>query len=372
MDYNYSDLQKMLLDTAERFLRSHYTLEHRRALRKSPDGLDADAWAQFAELGWLALAIPEEQGGLDGEITDIAVLMTAFGANLVPDPIVSTAVTAPYLLSHADQPDSDLFEAIISGEARVALAHDEPGERYAYSAPRKTLLSKTGNGYTISGEKQLVIDAPSATHLIVTAQIEGSGDFALALVPATQKEVSAYSYNLIDSARASDVKFNKAEATAVLLTGPKASSVFGEAIDRTSIAYGAQAVGSMESALQICSAYIKERQQFGQPIGKFQALQHIMADMFVATHQARSALYQALAQVDAPERDRQRAVSLAKITIGEASQLVSKQGIQLHGGYGLTDEYEISHHYRRLTAIEKLYGDIDHHVRRIGAMTQTA
>jgi alkylation response protein AidB-like acyl-CoA dehydrogenase len=123
----------------------------------------------------------------------------------------------------------------------------------------------------------------------------------------------------------------------------------------------------MEACLQTCSGYLKERQQFGQPIGKFQALQHIMADMFVATHQSRSALYQVLAHIDGEVAERERAVSLAKLVIGESSQLVSRQAIQLHGGYGVTDEYEVSHHYRRLLVIEKTWGDLDFHCRRLAA-----
>jgi alkylation response protein AidB-like acyl-CoA dehydrogenase len=364
MDFNLSEMQRMLLDSAERFVEDHYSLHHRREMREVPDGLDRVAWASFAGLGWLALAIPEAQGGLGGSLEDVAVLMTAFGRKLVTEPFVSTAVLAVHILAAASQ--EDLLAAIAGGEALVALAHDEVNERYAYGPPRQTKLAASGNGYTLSGQKMLVMDAPSATHLIVTASLEGEAGTALVLVDAGAEGVTSSPYLLVDGARAADIKFESVSIApeAVLLAPVQGNAVLAEALDKAGIALMAQSVGAMESCLKICAAYIKERKQFGQPIGKFQALQHIMADMFVATHQSRSALYRALAFAgDATERA--KAASLAKLTIGEASQLVSRHAIQLHGGYGVTDEYEVSHHYRRLLALEKIYGDIDYHTRRL-------
>jgi alkylation response protein AidB-like acyl-CoA dehydrogenase len=369
VDFNYSDMQRMLLDSAERYLDDVYTLEHRRSLRASEDGLDRDAWRTFAELGWLALAIPEDQGGLGGSMEDVAVLSTALGSKLVTAPFVSSSVLAVHLLAGAQGEHTELLGSIGAGETRVALAHDEPGERYEYSSERKTSISRSGNGLSLSGRKMLVLDAPSADKLIVTATMEGEDGLVLALVDPGADGVDSSPYPLVDGSRAADVRLDSVQLApeAILAQGAAASDLFAEAVDRASLALLAQAVGSMEACLQICSSYLKERHQFGQPIGKFQALQHIMADMLVATHQARSALYQALSNMAGPPAERARSLSLAKLTIGEASQLVSRQGIQLHGGYGVTDEYEISHHYRRLMVIEKSYGDIDFHVRRLSA-----
>jgi alkylation response protein AidB-like acyl-CoA dehydrogenase len=365
MDFNLSEMQRMLLDSAERFVEDHYSLHHRREMREVPDGLDRAAWASFAGLGWLALAIPEAQGGLGGSLEDVAVLMTAFGRKLVTEPFVSTAVLAVHILAAAASQEA-LLAAIAGGEALVALAHDEVNERYAYGAPRQTRLAANGNGYTLSGQKMLVMDAPSATHLIVTAALEDEAGTALVLVDAGAEGVASSPYLLVDGGRAADIKFESVAIApeAVLLAPAQGHAVLAEALDKAGIALMAQSVGAMESCLQICAAYIKERKQFGQPIGKFQALQHIMADMFVATHQSRSALYRALAFAGDPA-ERAKAASLAKLTIGEASQLVSRQAVQLHGGYGVTDEYEVSHHYRRLLALEKIYGDIDYHTRRL-------
>lgn len=364
MDFNSSDLQRMLLDSAERFIGEHYSLEHRRSLREVPDGLDQKAWSTFAELGWLALAVPEDLGGLGGSMADVAVLCTALGSRCVTEPFVSSAVIGPWLLAAAPEPGT-LIEGIVAGDVRLALAHDEPDERYAYGAARGTTLSTSGNGVVLDGQKMLAVDAPSATHYIVTAQ--GPDGLALVLVEAGSAGIASDAYRLYDGSRAADIRLEgcAAPSTAVIATGDKAQALLDGALDRARIAMAAQIVGSIEAELEICSAYLKERQQFGQPIGKFQALQHIMADMFVATHQARSALYFAISRIDAEPADLARAVALARINIGEASQLVSRQAIQLHGGYGVTDEYEVSHHYRRQMVIEKLYGDLDYYTRRL-------
>ena len=368
MDFNTSDLQRMLLDSAERYIAERFTLEHRRALRDSGSGLDEKAWATFAELGWLALGVPEHLGGLGGSSADLAVLAAAFGTKCVSQPFVGTAVQGAYLLAAAEEPRSAIIEQVVGGTARIALVHGEPGERYAEVAPRRVTLTPDGDGYVLDGQKFFAVDAPLATHLVVTADIPGRG-LALVLVPADSAGASADAYPLLDGSRAADLRFENVGlgADAVLATGATAEVLLGAALDHGRLARLAQAVGSMEEVLRICSAYLKERRQFGQPIGNFQALQHIMADMFVAAHQSRSALYQALAHSDRPAAERSRAISLAAITIGEAGQLVSRQGIQLHGGYGLTDEYEIGHHYRYLLTLEKLSGDIDFHMARLAA-----
>lgn len=360
MDFNPSDLQRMMLESAQRFVGGHYTLEHRRGLRRSDDGLDVAGWQAFAELGWLAILVPEQFGGLGGTLTDAAVLATTLGTHCVTEPFVSTAVIGVSLATLGDPVRTELLDAIMAGEARIALAHDEPEERYAYDAPRLTRLEQEGNGLFLSGQKMLVLDAPSATHMIVTAQ--GTDGLCLALVPAASAGIVRDDYALHDGSRASDIRFDGVMLSpdSVLASGDAAAAGLALALDQARIILAAQAVGSMEALLEICSAYLKERQQFGQPIGNFQALQHMMADMFVATHQARSALYCALSQGDAGDADRARAVALARITIIEGGQLVARQAIQLHGGYGVTDEYEVSHHYRRQLVLEKQYGDLAH------------
>ena len=360
MDFNPSDLQRMMMESAQRFVSEHYTLEHRRALRATADGLDRAGWQAFADLGWLAILVPEKFGGLGGTLTDAAVLATTLGTHCVTEPFVSSAVIGTSLLTLGEGEHGELLSAIMAGEARIALAHDEPGERYGYDTPRLTQLEQGDEGLILSGQKMLVLDAPSATHLIIAAH--GTDGLCLALVPAASAGIARDDYALHDGSRASDIHFDGVVLgpDSVLATGEAAAAGLALALDQARIILAAQAVGSMEALLKICSAYLKERQQFGQPIGNFQALQHIMADMFVATHQARSALYCALSQMEAAASERARAVALARITITEGGQLVARQAIQLHGGYGVTDEYEVSHHYRRQLVLEKQYGDLAH------------
>ena len=358
MDFNLSDLQRMLLDSAERFIGDHYSLEHRRALRDSADGIDHAAWQTFAELGWLSILVPEDLGGLGGSMADVAVLAGALGNRCVREPFTSSAVLSCTILAGAGDAQSAIIEDLVAGQARITLAHDEPGERYDYHSARAVTLEQAGGDLVLSGQKMMVLDAPSATHFIVTAQ--GAEGLSLILVPADAAGLSRIDYALYDDSRASDIGFDKVAVSAdqILASGSAAHELLALALDRARVALAAQSVGSIEAELEICSAYLKERQQFGQAIGKFQALQHIMADMFVAAHQSRSMLYFALSQIDAAAAEREKAVALARVNIAEAAQLVSRQAIQLHGGYGVTDEYEVSHHYRRQLILEKLYGDL--------------
>ncbi|HUD92707.1 acyl-CoA dehydrogenase family protein [Sphingobium sp.] len=368
MDFNYSEMQQMLLDSAAKLIADNYGLENIRRQRTIAGGLNQRNWTQFAELGWLALPIAEEAGGLGGGLEDVVVLSTMLGRGLAVEPYVSSVVIGGHML--AALPDGEVRSALLGGiavgDTRIALAHGEPGERYGDAGVRETKAINSGNGYSLSGKKMLVFDAPSATHLIVSATLEDDS-LGLFLVPKDAAGIDEESYALIDGAAASDLFLEqvKVDADALIARAAAAGSLLAEAQDRATIALMAQAVGAMEACNDVCAAYIKERKQFGQPIGKFQALQHIMADMFVATHQARSILYYALAHAEGPAESRAAAISTAKLLVGTSAQTVSRSGIQLHGGYGVTDEYIVSHYFRRLMSLEKHFGDIDHHMRRL-------
>jgi len=371
MDFSRSDIQTMLLDSAERLLAEDSGAEYWREQRHNTLGFDVERWARFAELGWLALPLPESAGGLAGSIEDVALLNVALGRALAPEPYVSCVVLAGDILGRAapDGPAQQALEAIAIGTERFALAHQETGiDPLAGEAPG-TVARRTGDGFVLDGAKLLCFDAPSAHQLIVSARIEGEDGLALFLVSVSAEGLSLAPYPLIDGTRAADVAFRAvALGHDALLAGSNGgAAVLAAAIDRAQIALMAQAVGAMEAANAVCGAYGKERKQFGVAIGSFQAIQHMLADMFVAANQARSMLYHALANADAPAEKRQAAISAARIVIGEASQLVSRNGIQLHGGYGLTDEYAISHYFRRLMCIEKQFGDLNGHTARFGA-----
>jgi len=365
MNFDYSDVQQMLLESADRLMTARGSVEQWRARRDLADGLDTAGWAQFAELGWLALPVAEEFGGLGGSMEDVALLMTALGKGLSVEPYVSTAVLGVHILTQAER--TDLLEAVVGGAALVALAHTEVADRFDVLGPRAMTATSGASGYVLTGAKTVSLDAPSADWLIVSASLDGATDTSLFLVERRAPGVTLNGYPLIDGSWAADITFDAVAlpTSALLASGTRASIILAEAIDRATVALLGQAVGAMEACLDICAAYVKERKQFGQPIGKFQSLQHMMADMLVAAHQARSILYQAIAPVDGDPAIRTRAVSAAKVVIGEAMQLVARHGIQLHGGYGLTDEYAIGHYYRRLFVLEKAYGDIDHHLHRL-------
>jgi alkylation response protein AidB-like acyl-CoA dehydrogenase len=369
MDFAKSDIQTMLLDSAERLLSDTSSVEYWREQRHNTLGFDEARWTQFAELGWLALPLPEAAGGLDGTIEDVALLNIALGKALATEPYVSSAVLATEILKQAADGTraGELMGEIAAGTLRLALAHHEAGAD-PLSVTAATVARRTGEGFTLSGAKTLVADAGSATSLIVSASLEGEDGTALFLVPAAIPGVKLDIYPLIDGTRAADIGFDAVDlpSDALLIGGNRGGEVLESAIGRASVALMAQAVGAMEGCIRICGDYVKERKQFGTTIGSFQAIQHILADMFVATHQARSMLYHAIANADKAAAERSAALSAARIVIGEAGQLVSRNGIQVHGGYGLTDEYAVSHYFRRLMSLEKQHGELVRHTERFG------
>lgn len=370
MDFAKSDIQTMLLDSAERLLAEGTSVEYWREQRLRPLGFDEARWAQFAELGWLALPVPEAAGGLDGTIEDVALLNVALGRALATEPYVSTVVLATQVLRQArdEAVANDLLGQVAAGALRIALAHQEPrGDPLTIDTTATHARSEDG-GYVLSGAKIVALDALGAGYLIVSASLDGDEGLGLFLVPGDGDGVILEPYPLIDGTRAADVRLDRVRlpASTLLVGGNRGAAVLRDAIDHASMALMGQAVGAMEASVRICGQYAQERKQFGVAIGSFQAIQHILADMFVAAHQARSMLYHALAHADAPEAERGAAISAARIVIGEASQLVSRNGIQVHGGYGLTDEYAISHYFRRLMALEKQYGDLVDHTERFG------
>lgn len=370
MDFAKSEIQAMLLDSAGRLLSDTSGVEYWRAQHRTPLGFDPARWTEFAEMGWLALPVPEAAGGLAGTLEDIALLNIELGRALATEPYASTVVLAEHVLERsADEALASVsLGEIAAGTLRIALAHQEKGADPLAVDAAATVARARDGGFVLDGAKILALDAPSAERLIVSAQLDGEDGISLFLVPADAVGVALDSYALLDGTRAADVRLTDVvlPAEALLVGSNRGAAVLREAVDRASIALMAQAVGAMEAALKICGHYAKERRQFGVTISSFQAIQHILADMFIAAHQARSMLYHALANADQNEAERAAALSAARIVIGDASQLVGRSGIQVHGGYGLTDEYAIGHYFRRLMCLEKQFGDIGRHVERFG------
>jgi alkylation response protein AidB-like acyl-CoA dehydrogenase len=356
----------MLRDGVQRFVAQHYEFEKRRALIASELGYSLDHWRLFAELGWLAVGLPEDAGGLGGSCIDTALVMEAFGAGLVLEPYAANVVLSGRILERAENPKlrASLLTALAEGRSRIALAHFEPAARYALS-DIDTSAERRDGVYVIRGTKSLVLDGAAADQLIVSARLDGS--LALFLIDRRAAGIAVESYRLMDDTRAADVILRdvKVSDAALLVSGPGVVGVLEEAIDRFILAKVAESLGVVEAVLEMTSEYVKTRVQFGQPLSKFQATQHRLAEMFVEVQEMRSILYCGLAHIDAEAAVRSRAVSAAKVVACGGGRLVTGFGIQLHGGIGMTDEYRVGHYFKKMVTTEKLFGDLDYHLTRL-------
>lgn len=357
----------MLREGAERYLAQHYPFEQRQKTLATRARLSEERWLDFAELGWLAVGIPQAHGGLGGSFIEVALLLEAVGRHLVLEPIATTAVLCARLLERSAQASAAaLLPKIATGALRIALAHEESGFR---SDPARVAAQarRDGAGFRLEGAKTLAYDAPNAHELIVSAREEGHDVPSLWLVGLEAPNLTVEAYELIDGPLAADVVLDGVPvAPAARLAGPGAATdLLEEALDRLTLARVAEALGAMESAMQITAEQIRNRRQFGQPLARFQALQHRMAEMFVEVQETRSILYHGLAHIEGPAEKRQVAVSRAKVVASAAGRIVGGQGIQLHGGVGLTEEYAVGHYFRHLVALERMFGDPEFHLSRL-------
>jgi alkylation response protein AidB-like acyl-CoA dehydrogenase len=363
MDFNLTDEQQMLRDAARRFGTEQYSFEQRKRLLAA-GGFSERNWSSYAELGWLALGLPEDVGGLACSFVETAIVMQELGRVLALEPYTTSAVLCARIVEASQAHRAELLPELAAGNLRIALAHSEVDSRYDLDAVRTTSVQRVDDEYVLNGLKTLVFDAPCAHRLIVSAATDRG--FGLFIVPSDAAGVTLQSYPLIDGTRAADIEFKavRLPKSALLIEPQRALDVIEEAVDRTILAQVAEALGAMEAVLDITNAYIKQRVQFGQPIGKFQALQHRMAEMFVEVQETRSILYRGMAMLEAPPPERKRAISAAKVVASHAGKFVGGQGIQLHGGIGMTEEYAVGHYYKKLVGFEKRFGDIEHHVSR--------
>lgn len=377
MDFTLSPEQELLCDGLGRFLATRYDLEKSRAAAKTGAGWQPDIWRAFAEdLGLLGAALPEEVGGIAGGPTEIMVIAEQLGRALVIEPFIDTVVVAGGLLQRAGgRAASALLADIVAGTAIVALAAGEPtsGEYWAHVS---TIAEPDQDGWVLRGSKSVVASAPLATHLLVTARTTGAapGEISLFLteINASTPGVVVHHYRTIDDRRASDLTFDgmRLPSSALLGEQGRAWPSIARARDEGAAAICAEAVGCMRKVLADTVEYCKQRQQFGQPIGTFQVLQHRMVDMYLELEQAVAAVHLAVLNLDAEPVTRARAVSAAKVTIGRAARFIGQQAVQLHGAMGMTEELAIGHYFKRLTAIQYEFGSTDHHVSRYAELTR--
>lgn len=370
MDFSVTPEQAMLRDTVAAYLADHYDFDRRRAAAAAPAGWRPAVWRAMAqEIAILGAPFPEALGGLGGGPIETMIIMEEFGKALVLEPFLGSVVIAGGFLRHSAHPQAEaLIGQIVDGEAIYAFAQAEADSRYNLAAIGTT-ATRDGAGFVLNGCKIVVIGAPWASHLIVTARTGGGPRDALGvsvfMVEKTAAGVTTQDYATADGGRASDITFTDVRVGHDALIGPLdhglplVERVAAEAI----AALCAEGCGVLRRLHEDTVAYTKQRRQFGQPIGAFQALQHRMADMFIALEQTISMTYLATLRLD-NDLERAKAVAAAKVQLGRACKAISHGAIQLHGGLGVTEEMSIGHFFRRATLIEKAFGDTDHHLAR--------
>ena len=357
MDFNLSSEQELLRDGLSRFLVARYDLERSRTAAKTGAGWQPEVWRAFAEeLGILGAPLPESVGGSGGGPAESMVIAEELGRALVTEPFVDTVVVAGGLLARAGSNAAHaVLEQIAAGTAIVATALD----------PLSANAVRDGEDWVLSGSPAVVMNAPIATHLLIATRTGDS--VGLFLTDAT---VPMHGYRTIDDRRAADLMLDGLRLPAAALLDADAGPSLEQARDEGAAAVCAEAVGAMRRVLADTVEYCKQRQQFGQPIGTFQVLQHRMVDMYMELEQAVSAVYLAVLNLRADAHARARAVSAAKATVGRAARFVGQNAVQLHGGMGMTEELAIGHYFKRLTAMQYEYGSTDFHRMRYATLTR--
>lgn len=363
MQLTLSVEQTLLRDSAAKVLQDGYTPAARQRGIAQTTGLDRDLWATFAELGWLALSLPEAAGGLGCGAVETGLLMEAFGRALVIEPYLDAIVLGAGALA-ALEPASPILPEVAAGQAFPILAHSEQEMRDGPAS----IAARTIEGWRLDGAKSGIAWAPIADHLVVSARLgDGMGLF---LVPARSPGLRLDAYRTVDDLRAADIVFSdlRLGPTALLGDCATAEPVLDAVLDRGIAALCADAVGAMSALLDATVDYAKTRIQFGQPIGRFQALQHRMAEMHVEFEEARALALLAALKADAAPVERARAASAAKAKIGLAARFIAHSAVQLHGAMGVTDELPVGLYLKRLLAFQHRLGSSAYHRRRYAAL----
>jgi alkylation response protein AidB-like acyl-CoA dehydrogenase len=373
MDFTYTETQGMLRDTLARFLADTHGFEARQKRINSDGGRDPGIWRSLAtELGILGAPFAESHGGLDGGALENAIMMEEFGKVIATEPYLQTVVIGGGALKAVGGAQADAhIPAIISGEMIIAFAYAEPQGRYDLANIRTT-AKPDGAGYVLNGHKGVVYAAPYATHLLVTARTGGGTrereGVELLLIDAKSPGIVRRDYPTVDGFQASEVYFeNVAIPGDALLAG--GIDLIERIVDEATVAVCAEATGVMAKLHEGTLDYAKQRQQFGQPISRFQVLQHRMVDMFMEVEQSKSMVLMATLKLDEPANTRMAAVSQCKAKVSLGAKFVGQNAIQTHGGIGITQELAIGHYFKRATIIEGQFGSADHHFDRYEQLT---
>lgn len=368
MDFSYTDEEQMLLDSTRRYIASSYGFEQRRQSRDSTDGWSREVWQQLAELGLLALNVPEQYGGIGAGGFANMLVCGAVGEGLLLEPYLSSAVvgTRAVELLGTDDQRARLLPALAEGRLIAVLAHDEPDERNGVDELRTRAL-RDGDNWRLSGAKRAIHHADAADLLLVSACIEDEeGAVAVFEVPVASQGVGIDGYRTVDDQRAADLDLSALRLPAEARLGSDRGALLQSVLDFRHTSLCAEAVGVMQKLLDATIEHARSRRQFGQPIGSFQALRHRMADMLMQVEQARAITELATARCEAGDAlERRRAVSAAVALVSAAARFVGQNAIQLHGGMGMTDELEASHLFKRLLAFELRSGSPSQHLRAL-------
>ena len=378
MDFRLNEEQQMLQDTVARLVRGEYSFEKRLEYSESELGFSESFWKQLGELGLMAVPFPEELGGFGGTGVEVQSVMTELGRGLCIEPYLQSVVLGGGLISQAgnEKQKEQWLAGIATGETQLAVGLQEPQSFYNTNDV-ETTAEKTDSGYVLNGRKAVVIGGHSADLLVVSARTSGTSrdasGISLFVIDANADGLERRSYPTIDGAKGCDLFLNnvKVGANALLGNEGEAADVIEYQVGRAISALCGEAVGVMEVACDLTLDYLKQRKQFGVPIGKFQVLQHRMADMMSELEQARSMAILAASVADESQSDeRRRVIAAAKNVISRSAQFISEKGVQSHGGIGMTWEYNFAHYAKRLVMINHQLGDDDFHLERYAALLE--
>lgn len=371
MDFALTEEQGMLQDSVSRFIDNDYDFEKRQKIAESEAGYSAELWGTFAELGWTSVPFAEEDGGFGGGPIELMLMMEQFGRGLVVEPFLANVVLAGGVLRRVADAEqkTQWLSPIIDGSRQAAFAFAEPQSRHVL-ADVKTTAVESDDGYRLNGKKALVINGGRADFIIVVARSSGDqkdeSGLSLFVVDAAAQGVSRHSYPMVDGHQAAEITLQDVlvPATACLGEAGNAFATIQSVIDEATLAVCAEASGIMQAMLSRTLEYAKNRVQFGVPIGSFQALQHRMVDMLMACEQTRSLLLWAAMVNSEGGADAARSISALKYLIGTSGRKVGQEAVQIHGGMGVSWEVDVAHYFKRLTAIEILFGNADFHLTR--------
>jgi len=361
----------MLADSVSKFIENDYDFERRQKIAESDDGFSKELWNTYAELGWTAVPFAEDDGGLGGGPVELMLMMEQFGRGLLVEPFLANVVLAGGVLRRSADPGqkSQWLAPLIEGNLQAALAIAEPQGRFDI-ADIRTTAKANGASFVLNGNKICVLNGGDAEIIIIPARTSGEqadeGGITLFAIPADSAGIERRAYRTVDAQQAADITLTdvKAEAGAVLGEIGEGFNTLQDVVDEATLAVCAEAVGIMRAMHDKTVEYSKNRVQFGVPIGSFQALQHRMVEMLMACEQSQSLLMWAVMLNTADNENKKQAISAMKYQIGTAGINVAREAVQIHGGMGMTWELDIAHYFKRMTAIDLLFGNADYHLDR--------